>query len=119
MDVVCARPMKWLRGELLWKKSGDLMVEVLKRALALYHPWLELVGFPELLKLKQLFRPDQKDMGSSLVAVTGLVMALKSLGCEASVQDLAMVTLKAEIMQESWVLQSLGQDCLGGIGSLE
>ena len=61
------------------------------------------VGIDELLRqLKQLFRPDQEDMGTFLARVTRLVMALKSLGYEASAQDLAMVTLKAEIMQESY-----------------
>ena len=46
------------------------------------------VGIDELLRqLKQLFRPDQEDMGTFLARVTRLVMALKSLGHEASAQE--------------------------------
>ncbi|CAK9045581.1 Pro-Pol polyprotein [Durusdinium trenchii] len=57
----------------------------------------------ELLKqLRQLFRPDQEDMGVLLARVTRLVMALKTLGHDVKTEDLDRVTLKAEIIQEAY-----------------
>ena len=60
-------------------------------------------GTDELLKqMKQVFRPDQEDMGVFLSRITRLVMALKTLGHEVTQEDLALVTLKAEVIQESF-----------------
>ena len=60
-------------------------------------------GTDELLKqMKQVFRPDQEDMGVFLSRITRLVMALKTLGHEVTTEDLALVTLKAEVIQESF-----------------
>ena len=53
-------------------------------------------GTDELLKLmKQVFRPDQEEMGVFLSRITRLVMALKTLGHEVTTGDLALITLKA------------------------
>eukprot|EP00435_Cladocopium_sp_Y103_P026640 s114_g6.t1 len=59
--------------------------------------------YDELLKLmKQVFRPDQEDMGVFLSRITRLVMALKTLGHEVTTESLALITLKAEVIQESY-----------------
>ena len=60
-------------------------------------------GVEELLKkLKELFRPQDEDLSDYLARITRLVMALKSLGHEVAVGDLDRITLKAELIQETF-----------------
>ena len=57
----------------------------------------------ELLKqLKALYRPQDEDMSEYLTRITRLVLALKTLGHEVSITDLARVSLKAELVQEAY-----------------
>ena len=57
----------------------------------------------ELLKqLKALYRP-QDEMSEYLTRITRLVLALKTLGHEVSITDLARVSLKAELVQEAYM----------------
>ena len=57
----------------------------------------------ELLKqLKALHRPQDEDMSEYLTRITRLVLALKTLGHEVSITDLARVSLKAELVQEAY-----------------
>ena len=57
----------------------------------------------ELLKqLKALYRPQDEDMSEYLTRITRLVLALKTLGYEVSITDLARVSLKAELVQEAY-----------------